>query len=336
MCPGSARTDLPDRDTDASREGTLAHAMAYLMLTGTDLSTEHQLEIAEMDIGDHAEMERHINLYLDFINELPGEKQHEIKLAHPFIADFGGTIDCLRVDGDMLHVVDLKYGFGRVFAEDNKQLLSYLSLARVLYPDAKHFAGTIVQPRIGDGTIETAEFTAEQVDAHLVEVIEASMSDEFVAGEHCQWCPLLQNCDTAYQATVIVAGYDFEEINENTDIERLREIGRIYAVIKELWELSKAKMMELIQAGTTIEGFKVVQGLKHRTWKSEGVAMSTLRRRYSKQFDALIKLKTPAQVEKIVPRTVLEELELYHRPLGALRLAADNAEGDEVGFDEFD
>lgn len=335
-CPGSARTDLPDRDSEASREGTLAHAISHSHITGEELSLEHQLEVAEMEPADLIEMERHIKIYTDFVQELPGEKVYEQKLAHPHIDEFGGTIDCLRIDGDLLHVVDLKFGFGRVFAADNKQLLCYLCLARVLYPQAKRFAGTIVHPRIGDGIIETAEFTAQQVDNHLLAVAEASGDETLVAGDHCQWCPLLQGCDTAYAATVEVAGWDFEDISSNDDVERLLQIGKIYAVIKDLWNLSKEKMMELIQAGAVIPGFKVVQGLKNRTWKNEGVALSTLKRRYPKQIDHLIKLKTPAQVEKVVPKTVLEELELYHRPLGALRLKADNEDGESLGFDEFD
>lgn len=330
-CPGSAQNNLPDRETDASREGTLAHAMGYSWLTHTPLDSEQQAELKKLTQEQQHEMEDFVEVYTDFVVDLPGEKRYEVKLASKTIPDFGGTIDTLRIDGDLLHTVDLKYGFGRVYAEDNKQLLSYLCLAREYFPKVKRFSGTIVQPRLQNGLIDTAEFTKEQLDEHLIAVMEASESDEFVAGDWCQWCPLLINCDVAYRKTMEIADTEFEVIGTNVD--RLKAILEFGEVVAEKVKLAREKLLELIKSGQIVAGYKAAQKLGNRKWRDEGVVISTLRRRYPQQFDNFIKLKTPAQIEKVVPKSVLEDLDLYHRQLGDVYLTSDKSPSQGIDFE---
>lgn len=337
-CPGSAQSDLPDRENEASREGTLAHALGYADLTGTELPDEMKAEVVALKLTEdkQREMAEHILGYVKFIRELPGEKEYEVKLASECMPDFGGTIDCLRLDGDMMHVIDLKYGFGRVQAEGNTQLMSYLCLAREHYEGARRFAGTIYQPRLENG-ITTAEFTSAQLDDHFCRVMDASMSDEFKAGDHCKWCPLLLNCDVAHQHTIELADIEFEEIQQGPSVERLEAIIAFGEVIDERVKLARMKLFEMIKNGQKIPGWKIGVGRKHRKWRNEGVALSTLRRRYPEKLDYLIELKTPAQVEKHVAASVLKELDLWMRPEGDLKLMREGAAAEGVDFEnEFD
>lgn len=334
-CPGSAQSNLPDRENEAARIGTLAHALAYAELTSTQLSEDLLRQSAELTSDERTEMAEHVLTYLTFIRELPGEKHYEVKLASGAIDEFGGTIDCLRLDGDMMHIIDLKYGFGRVQAEGNTQLKSYLCIAREHFGGAKRFAGTIVQPRLANG-ITTAEFTAAELDDHFCNVMDASMSDEFHAGDHCQWCPLLLNCDVAHQHTIEMADLQFDTVQDGPSVERMEAIIGFADVVEERAKLAKLKLFELIKNGRSIPGWKIAQGKKRRAWRNEGVAMSTLRLRYREKFDNLIKLRTPSQVEKHVAASVLTELDLWHRPDGALQLQREGSDGEEVGFDEFD
>jgi hypothetical protein len=337
-CPGSAQADLPDRESEASREGTLAHALGYAELTGTEVPNEMKAEVAALGLTEdqQREMAEHVLGYVKFIRELPGEKLYEVKLASDVLSEFGGTIDCLRLDGDMMHVVDLKYGFGRVQANGNHQLKSYLCLAREHFEGARRYAGTIYQPRLENG-ITTAEFTDADLDEHFCAVMDAIMSDEFVAGEHCKWCPLLLNCDTAHQNSIQMADVEFSEIQEGPSVERLEAIISFTEVMEERAKLARMKLFEMIKNGQLVRGWKIAQGKKHRTWRNEGVAMSTLRLRYREKFDNLIKLKTPAQVEKHVAKSVLDELDLWHRPDGELRLMKEGSENEALDFEnEFD
>jgi len=337
-CPGSAQADLEDRESEASREGTLAHALGYATLTGTELPDELRGEAAALNLSadQQKEMAEHVLGYVKFIQELPGDKQYEVKLASLCIPDFGGTIDCLRLDGDMMHVIDLKYGFGRVQAEGNTQLLSYLCLAREHFEGARRYAGTIYQPRLQNG-VTTAEFTDAELDDHFCRVMDASMSDEFNAGDHCRWCPLLLNCDVAHARSIEMADVEFEEIKSGPSVERLEAIISFADVVAERAKLARMKLFEMMKNGQPVRGWKISQGLKHRSWVNDGVALSTLRRRYPSNVDNFITLKTPAQIEKHVAPSVLKELDLYHRPPGELRLVQSSAEGEGLDFEnEFD
>lgn len=337
-CPGSAQDNLPDRESEKSREGTLAHALAYADLTGTELPDEMKAEVTALGLTheQQVEMAEHVLGYVKFIKELPGDKQYEVKLASDVIGEFGGTIDCLRLDGDMMHVIDLKYGFGRVRAEGNHQLKSYLCLAREHFEGARRYAGTIYQPRLENG-VTTAEFTDADLDDHWCSVMDATMSDEFHAGDHCQWCPLLLNCDVAHQRTIEMADIEFAEIQVGPSVERLEAIIAFGAAVEERVKLARLKLFEMIKNGTKIPGWKIGVGRKHRKWRDEGVALSTLRRRYPEKLDYLIALKTPAQVEKHVAASVLKELDLWMRPEGDLKLMREGAAAEGVDFEnEFD
>jgi hypothetical protein len=109
-------------------------------------------------------------------------------------------------------------------------------------------------------------------------------------------------------------------------------------VVQELAGLAKAKMLDLIKQGVDVPGYKAVQSLKNRTWINEKSAVTALAERYPDSVMDFVKasLKSPAQVEKIVPKTVLEEMNIYHRPLGAISVAKVDSSLQEVSFNDFD
>ncbi len=95
--------------------------------------------------------------YANFVNTLvenPRKKMIEVNLdeglqsLHPAL---GGTADAVLVDGNHLHVIDLKTGRVAVDAEDNKQLLTYAlgAMRQLKAPNTIECTMHIYQPRVG-------------------------------------------------------------------------------------------------------------------------------------------------------------------------------------------
>lgn len=346
QCPGSAQEGLPDRETDAARLGTLAHAVACAELTGTEVDKGFREELEAMEYDEeqeelYGELVLGVQLYVEFVKTLEGELHHELKLYSEIVEDFGGTTDTLALTPDVMHVADFKFGTHFVPITKNTQILSYLCLAREKFGPRKHYFGTIIQPRVNE-RVETAAFTDADLDKHLVDVIDASEDTTLIAGSHCTYCPLLLNCKTAYDWNCRMANLEFEEIvdHDGDDIPRLLEILEWEDVAKTISRLAKDKLLELAMNGVEVPGYKAAQGLKNRSWLNEGQALERLKKRWPKLGAKFVKttLRTPAQIEKLVPKTELAKLELYHRPKGPICLVPESSSLEEVATsgEEFD
>jgi hypothetical protein len=181
-CPFSAVDDLPSTQNVHTIRGHLlhdktAHALVDgLPIFGTDPDSDavrHCVAAAEA---------------------LPGERHIEVPIVSEEIADFGGTVDVLTIEGDRIHILDHKFGKYRVHAKDNTQLLCYLVLAHEKHPHATEFAATIAQPAVRKKPV-TAEYTLDDLKKHKDAVAEAAVSDHKAAGEWCRFCPLLETCE---------------------------------------------------------------------------------------------------------------------------------------------
>jgi len=131
---------------EAAAIGTAIHELSEIILRNGQIP-------AGTD-PDHTAMAQ---AYADFVNTLvenPRKKLIEVSLdeglksLHPAL---GGTADAVLVDGDHLHVVDLKTGRVAVDATDNKQLLTYALGAMRQFKAPERITCTmhIFQPRVG-------------------------------------------------------------------------------------------------------------------------------------------------------------------------------------------
>lgn len=199
VCPHSAQEGLPDTAGPAAKAGTIAHELSCAYLKG-EIETLLELE-DEIYVGTRkflldkaADCARYASQYVQYVENLGGTKVFETKIEHAGIPDFGGTIDTAVLDGTCLSVADLKTGKWRVGVENNPQIMSYLCLARQLFPQATEFKGTIVQPSAYKKP-QTATFTKNQLDIFEQQVKIAGKSDRIQSGEHCRFCPLRPQCD---------------------------------------------------------------------------------------------------------------------------------------------
>lgn len=335
-CPGSAQHDLPNFAGEAAERGTLAHAMSEAELTGEPAEPEQLLMFAGMSDEDQEEMIDAINLFVEYVRGIPGELHSEQQIPNIYISDNGGTIDVLVVTETRLHVVDFKYGLLFVPCEGNTQVMNYLTLARQKFPGRTEFFGTIVQPRVNDGRVDTKEFTAEQLADFECSLFEASVSDEFKAGEHCKYCPLLATCDVAYQHAKEMVNLEFDIIADELDYDRMREILEFAPVVSNLEKLAKAHLLAYARSGGLVEGYKVAQGLGHRKFEDEEKTREELIAA-GYDIDKLqdVSLKSPAQMEKLIPKSVVAKY--VFRPKGEIQLVPKTSRLEEISFtDEFD
>jgi hypothetical protein len=134
-----------------------------------------------------------LRTYIDYV--MPHHPIVETTCYHPGIKDFWGTVDCRIAKGSLLHIVDLKWGKWDVPAKDNKQLMSYITLARFLHPECNTFMGSIVQPNVAK-PIKVAFFTQQELDDFNGQVIQASARYDRVPGNNqCRFCTLKPQCN---------------------------------------------------------------------------------------------------------------------------------------------
>jgi len=256
-CPGSAQENLPEETSEAADRGTLGHEWVKYRLDNLTMPSSPLP-------GD---LEEFVRVCVEYVQGQPSrfEQHYELLMEHESIRDFFGTADVVMMSDQELEICDFKAGDWPVDVDDNKQLLSYLLLARDKFGARDSYAYHIVQPAVGAPA--RVPVTVEQLNDHALDVIRASYGTEFIAGPHCNdFCPLLATCETA-RKYVIGAGKTV--FDESTTIEQYLEVLDAAPVVAKLEEIAKKELLRLALAGETIPGYKVGKSLSNREWTSE-------------------------------------------------------------------
>lgn len=302
-CPGSAKLNegKESPDNEFSREGSFAHAVAAECLEkGGDATARIGTTDGEFTLD--AEMAAHVNLYLQTIREsidmfgLVGKLWIESSVM--LTGDVWGTADAMFLDEQgVLHVWDLKFGKGHfVTAEGNRQLSIYgASAAFGRYATAKvtHVMLHIVQPRRldSDGNAHrSALLTFEEIAQFRQDAIRAELATKannapLNPGEYCRFCPSRAECPALRGAAVAAAQDVFADVNtlditsppELTElsVERIAKMLRAADVV-EAWIAAVREHANQRARHVTIPGFKLVNKLSNRRWKSPSDATKLL------------------------------------------------------------
>ena len=302
-CPPSAliNAEAPQTDTVYTREGTLAHAVCELkarkhFLTGIG-PKKFTAEMKKFRADElwQDEMDGYTDDYLNALKDIAAEYK-----ARPYVAleqrvDFSeyvpegfGTADCIMIgavegiEGDVLNVIDFKYGKGvKVEAEDNPQMMLYALGALMDYSaiyDIDEVRMTIVQPRIKRepetwslkalSLVNWANYTVEPA-AKLAMAGEG----EFQEGEWCRFCAIRGSCRARAEANLQLARMDFRQPPELTDAEvaEALETGqRLKAWLSDLEEYALGACLE----GRELPGWKAVEGRSVRAWTDQDGAFT--------------------------------------------------------------
>jgi len=339
-CPGSIPYGecFPDQPTASSIEGTDAHELAQLCISGQKDPSE--MLGAKMSLGTivNEDMVAAIKKYIfDSTNIMVGMTHRTVEMLVDISGALGiegeqGTADRAGWNDNEIQVHDLKYGFHRVIAKNNPQLKLYalgvLSalLKRGIRPKVVKLF--IHQPRIDwldDDELTVEELirfaTAAQEAAALSQEAIAAFerqdpnfaTDYLAAGEHCKWCPARGSCPELERHTQIVLSGDINSIPNVGDTIVPRDYISLppeakawllqqLPVIRTFCDGIEKSVQEDLQNGIKIPGWKLVVGRKgNRTWFDAELVENLMKKLKVKSTVMYIKsLISPAQAEKVI------------------------------------
>lgn len=315
-CPGSVTlsADIPDVGSSNASEGTMMHTVSARCLETATYAKDYIGEKdAETGLTLNEDQARDVQTYVDYVWDLVeatrGTLLVEQRLPIAWMTGekgAAGTADAVIITPDELIVVDAKFGFKIVEAEENAQLMMYAASAydehKIAY-DFKSIRVAIVQPRLG----ATPEWktTPDALLAFAAEVAAAAQETRvekelYVPSEKgCQWCRAKAICP-AIKAKVMD---DFETVvPETADEDDLARV-MLNANLIESWVKSiRAEVERRLLAGEPVKGYKLVQGKRgNRKWANPDdaeAALKSMRVKHDQMYD--YSLASPTSIEKLV------------------------------------
>ena len=356
-CPGCPRLEaqFPDSGSTYAAEGTLAHRLAELTVQRWIGDVDESAFLRELariraDPLYQHEMERHVGVYLDIIAGVcmltPSpyvvtEKRLDLSRIAPGCF---GTADCIAICGDVLHVIDFKYGKGvRVDAEENPQLRLYALGALAAYAvlfDIRTVCTHIVQPRLDHYSTETIsvdELTAWGETARAAAAETQREDAPLHPGDWCRFCKAKVQCRA--RAVMLLT---LEDDMRAPDLLTDDEIGGILTRAQTLASWVKGLevyVQEKLLAGGSVPGWKLVEGRSVRTITDTAKAFAALRaagydeamlyERKPLGLTALEKLCGPAELARLIGDCI-------EKPAGKPTLAPENDKRREYSEKKLD
>jgi len=292
QCPGSYRLEslMPYEPAgEAAAIGTAIHELSEIILSGK--------EVPAGTDPDHVAMAQG---YADFVNTLvenPRKKLIEVNLdeglksLHPAL---GGTADAILVDGNHLHVIDLKTGRVAVDANENKQLLTYAlgAMRQLKAPDTIECTMHIYQPRVGHSKWTVSGNYLNLHGRRLLEAAELALSGDAPTNpsvDACRYCKAKTICPSMREKVQEAARSDFMPDTTVTP-EMLDNAALVTAWVDAVQSAAK----EQLNSGKSIQGWTMRVGRKTKFWKDEKLVQEAFK-------DLLIawELKSPSAVLKL-------------------------------------
>lgn len=344
-----------------AKEGTLAHEIAELMLRKTVFENMSEPEFnSQLDVLIENElfsedMIDYVSQYVDYcaqqyhaakVNDIFSNIYIEQKLdLTDYIPDSFGTGDCCIIGGNTLEIIDLKYGKGvPVYAEWNKQLMLYALGAITAFSieyNIENVCMTIVQPRLnnissfGMSIDELLDWAETELKPKAQLAFEGK--GELVAGDHCKFCSVKNQCRALYEEQMELAKYDFKEPSFLTDEEISDILLRSSKFTEWINGIVAYAQEKAISGEKSWPGFKVVEGRSNRIWVNSDIVAETIMERMpeiSEDEILEIKLKSLTAIEKIVGKKRFEtELsDLIIKPEGKPTLVPENDKRPAIGI----
>ena len=296
-CPGSVllENQMPyDPPGEAAETGTRIHEYGERLLNGEEPSKmllKEGVDPSELAMAQS---------YADFVNNLcddPRKKLIEVnvdnglKSLHPAL---GGTADAILVEGNTLHVVDLKTGRIPVDAEENKQMLTYAlgAMRQFNAPASIEVVVHIFQPKTGHSQWRT---TGDRLISHgheLKAAAELALTIDAPTNpgpDQCRWCKAKTICPSLRAKAAEAARSDFA-----TDAEVTPEMmDTAYLALAWSEAVIEAGKQQLINE-KPISGWTLRQGRKTKFWSAPAMVEDILRDNH-----AAWELRSPAQIIKL-------------------------------------
>jgi hypothetical protein len=294
--------------------------------------------------------------YVDNLLNTPGAEYYlEQRVKFPLVPGAFGTSDLIVRVGNVVHVVDFKFGAGvRVLALYpegdvdiiNAQLLFYAAAAHHSLPDffaeVEDVVLTIIQP-------VSIELDAEMVSSVVVTPAEL---DEFIAlysaacgealtdaarlakGAHCRFCPARPVCPAHTAPLLDLAQFTMPAPTADNYLQLLADGLNLVDAVKDIGKALHDQAKQALHAGDEVPGYTLTAGRAVREWENEAAAPVKLLGLGLVRDDVLVEsLRSPRQVElrakarglKIPPEFIVS------RPSGVSLARAENARAPVLG-----
>lgn len=329
-CSGSVKAEqgYDNKSSPFAIEGTAAHELGELALIAgaepSDWIGRPLIENSEWVVDE--DMAHHVTTYTDYVRQASmgaDNVEYEQRVSYADWVPGGfGTADVVILKGDTIHVCDLKYGKGvQVDAENNPQGMLYALGAYAEFgfvSDFKTVKISIIQPRLDHisewsisvkDLLKWAEWVSQRAEIAL------SPDAERTPGEkQCRFCNAKATCPALMKYTEDIIMADFDDLDDMPSPDKLTD-NQLRKVLEhkgliEGWLTSvETVVQERLESGHGFDGFKLVEGRSLRQWESTDAAETVLAdllgdKRYS------MKLLSPAQAEKMVPKDQRKRLEV--------------------------
>ncbi len=346
-CPASMQMEmgLPNDSSIYAAEGTAAHTLGEKCLkSGKNPADFFGKKMGEFinKKGDKTEffvdgeMVENVQIYVDYCRpKINKNSTIEVKLDLPFLGPddneaghVRGTADFITLDGNILEVVDFKYGKGVVVdIVENVQGLSYGNGAAEIF--RKHnwdtLRITVIQPRAFGGGVKSWDVKREDLLDWRMDFADAAMKTfeeipEINPNKDCNFCRALFMCKGVMKLIEEIMQIDMTKSNPKPiEIHKLKDeqivdiLFNKLPIVKKWFAALEDYAVRRAEENNPLPGTKIVATDGHRKWKNEIQAekyFGKLDGAYTKKF------LTAPQMEKLVGPKVFRESEKKFKARG--------------------
>jgi hypothetical protein len=357
LCPASVSlgANADDEESEHAKLGTAVHAivekcfslhkdaweMVGSVIEGLNV-TPPMAEAAQVML--HAVRERHTdrnqgNFWV--------ERKFHCPEIHPM---FFGTSDVVYLDEseNAVHIWDYKNGAGVIVEVVNNEQLKYYACGALqelnLWSRFHRIVLHIVQPNgfHSDGPVREWCTTSGELFKWLHETLVPGMTvamspgpKTIASGDHCRFCPVRfkacpQLVEDMEELGDIMKTIETEGGAAELNAEQLGRFLALYETAKIVGKAVNKTAFNRLQAGSLVEGWKLVKGKANRVWK-DGVDAEA-RAAFGEQAFTKPALKSPAQIEEL-PKGGAFCARWSSKPEAGLTLAPASSARAEVSRD---
>lgn len=271
--------DEVERDTTAADEGTLAHKIAELKLT-RDFWNDNEEELEECRNNPlyKTEMEYYTDEYFKFIKSFNVDPIVETKLdLKEYMSGLFGTCDCITFNEftKEINVIDFKYGYGKIEARNNPQLLFYALGATDLilkkYPQIESkdlkISVHIFQPRIKHSDSQVLSYSNltdwyKKIKAKIKKI--SSQQIERNTGDWCKYCDRQIHCREYQNSLKDAYVTDFFSLSDEEIVENYEKLKEAEQLVKKIREY----LVNQLKNGSKVNGYKL-QDVNSKSWNDK-------------------------------------------------------------------
>lgn len=317
-CAPSVRLSegMPEIKSKYAEEGTLAHEHAAYYLENRKWRDDLEMEMRDA-------VQTYTGVVLSDLSaagadaKLFVEKRFDLSKVYPGLF---GTSDAVLYEPKhkLLRVYDYKHGQGiAVDVEQNVQLMYYgLGALLEIGLPAEDVELVIVQPRCyhKNGPVRRWNLPATDLIDFAADLAEYAKRTEdpnapIVPGDHCRFCRAAPKCPAMVDKATSLAKLAFSPV-EKSKPDESEQLGQLLPWLDTLEDwIKNVRQYAYHEAehGRPPKGWKLVQKVARRKWRSETEVLNRVREKNLKAEDFIVikkEIKTAPAVEKEMGKDV--------------------------------